>query len=701
MLSPSAESAVSFNYQQNSANQRVAITNADNSRWVYTYDTLGQVVSGKKYWSDGTPVAGQQFEYTFDDIGNRKSTATGGDQSGANLRTAGYTNNALNQLTSRGVPGYVDIQGSATNTATVTVNNQPTYRHSDYFRVELPANNSAAALWVGLTNVAVLKNGTNADIVASTTGFVFVAQSPEVFNYDADGNVTNDGRWTFTWDAENRLVAMVSLTNTPTESKRRLTFGYDYGGRRITKAVESWTGSSWTMTASNKFVYDGWNLLAELNATNNAVIRSYVWGLDLSGSFQGAGGVGGLLAVTDAVNGTHFVAHDGNGNVAALVNASDGTTSANYEYGPFGETLRATGLMASINPFRFSTKYQDNESDLLYYGYRYYSASIGRWLGRDPLEEQGGLNVCGFLGNDGLNGFDVLGWISDADARRMGLSQWDLWFVNMYDNAGKNARNYGRAIGKGAVETVKGLGKMIVHSVQDRIDLVSDPVGYYQRKFQQNLAMAEWLRRLATDSCEQERLKKAGKGWLLHKLTTDEGIGETVFFLESLLAGGLLAPEAATARIGTVADDVASVTARTLRQGEFDFVNGNLSGRLTSFESAAKRATQLELDFGQSLPWLRNESGLVIGRGRALSAPGALGPGEYRLSWQSVQETSGVVGEWAVNRAKLQNVMNLNLPIRDASPLSDLGGLYLNSERWLTTESGWLYRNGSWIPPKP
>jgi len=112
----------------------VAITNADNSRWIYTYDNLGQVVSGKKYWSDGTPVAGQQFEYTFDDIGNRKSAASGGDQSGASLRTAGYTNNALNQLTSRGVPGYVDIQGSATNTATVTVNNQPTYRHGDYFR---------------------------------------------------------------------------------------------------------------------------------------------------------------------------------------------------------------------------------------------------------------------------------------------------------------------------------------------------------------------------------------------------------------------------------------------------------------------------------------------------------------------------------------------------------------------------------------
>jgi RHS repeat-associated protein len=53
--------------------------------------------------------------------------------------------------------------------------------------------------------------------------------------------------------------------------------------------------------------------------------------------------------------------------------------------GPFGEVIRATGPMAKANPFRFSTKYQDDESDLLYYGYRYYKASTGTWLSRDPL----------------------------------------------------------------------------------------------------------------------------------------------------------------------------------------------------------------------------------------------------------------------------------------------------------------------------
>jgi hypothetical protein len=86
---------------------------------------------------------------------------------------------------------------------------------------------------------------------------------------------------------------------------------------------------------------------------------SYTWGTDLSGSLQGAGGVGGLLTMSYYGTATTncFVAFDGNGNVAALLNAADSSTTAQYEYGPFGEVIRATGPMARVNPFRFSTKY--------------------------------------------------------------------------------------------------------------------------------------------------------------------------------------------------------------------------------------------------------------------------------------------------------------------------------------------------------
>ena len=412
---PSVSSVVSFDYAYNSANQRFAVTNADNSRWAYGYDALGQVTSGRKYFQDGTVIPGQQFDYSFDDIGNRKATVTGGDQWGANRRYASYSANALNQYTQRTVPGFVDLIGSATNRATVTVNNIPASRYGDYFRVETPVNNNTGAVWLTLTNLAVLQQGTNADIVATNIGHTLMVQSPEAFVHDADGNLSQDGRWTYTWDAENRLLSVVSRTDTSTNSWLKLDFGYDFQGRRISKTVSTWnvTSNLWSPVSSLRFVYDGWNLLAILNS-DLSLLSSFTWGLDLSGSMQGAGGVGGLLMVSEISNSqitNHFAAYDGNGNVAALVKATDGMVSAQYEYGPFGELLRKTGPMARMNPFRWSTQYSDDESDLVMYPTRPYNPSAGRWLSQDPIGERGGFNLFAFVGNAPVAFVDPFGLV--------------------------------------------------------------------------------------------------------------------------------------------------------------------------------------------------------------------------------------------------------------------------------------------------
>jgi RHS repeat-associated protein len=415
--------AASFSYNYNEANQRTNALLADGSHWVYSYDSLGQVTSGKKYWSDGTLVAGQQFEYTFDEIGNRKTTATGGDALGSNLRTAHYTNNALNQITSRDVPGYLQVLGSANSNATVTLwstaGQFPTpegmltrpIRHGNYFWSELTPNNTTGAVWLTITNLAVRAATTNTDYAATNIGHLFLPQTPEGFGYDLDGNLTNDGRWTFTWDAENRLTKIESRSDTPATSRKRLAFAYDAQWRRTQKIVYTNNAGNYVAQYTNRFVYDGWNLVAVLDGVNN-LLQSYVWGADLSGTMQGAGGVGGLLSMTahqGANAGTYFYAYDGNGNVVALVNAANGSVVARYEYSPFGEVIRATGPMGKANPFRFSTKYQDDETDLAYYGYRYYNASMGRWLSGDPIEEQGGLNVYAMLNNAPVDDYDFLG----------------------------------------------------------------------------------------------------------------------------------------------------------------------------------------------------------------------------------------------------------------------------------------------------
>jgi RHS repeat-associated protein len=127
---------------------------------------------------------------------------------------------------------------------------------------------------------------------------------------------------------------------------------------------------------------------------------------------QGAGGVGGLLAVNFRTTGTHFAAFDGNGNVAALVNAADGTVSANYDYDPFGQTIRLTGPVGKLNPIRFSTQFADDVTEKVKYLYRDYSPSTGRWPSRDPLGERGGKNLYRFIQNEPIGHTDKDGQVT-------------------------------------------------------------------------------------------------------------------------------------------------------------------------------------------------------------------------------------------------------------------------------------------------
>jgi len=394
-----------FDYQYNQANQRRRIDNGDGTHWVIEYDDLGQVVGGKKYWPDGSAVPGQQFEYDFDDIGNRTAHRYGGDATGqsSKLREVGYAANSLNQYTSRTNVSVVDLLGLATEGSVVTVGGSTNgvYRRGEYFH---RAATNTANTWPSLTNV-VSKLGTS----VTNVGSIFIPPTPEAFTHDADGNLTQDGRWDYTWDGENRLIQVESKSGFPAGSKRKLEFEYDWQGRRIKKVSHSaWNGSSYGTVVTTKFIYDGWNLLAELDSSNN-VIRGYVWGTDLSGTMQGAGGVGGLLFVKESDGTPHFAAYDGNGNVMGLVKGTDGTRTATYEYDPFGQPLRATGSMALANPMRFSTKFTDSETGLLYYGYRYYNPSSGRWASRDPIEEDGGMNLYAMIGNSAIGAIDYLG----------------------------------------------------------------------------------------------------------------------------------------------------------------------------------------------------------------------------------------------------------------------------------------------------
>jgi RHS repeat-associated protein len=256
-------------------------------------------------------------------------------------------------------------------------------------------------------------------------------------------------RAAYTWDGENRLIqAGPAEGGSLDDGAIRVSFAYDYLGRRVRKVVETYDAGSqqWQVTATRKFVWSGWRMLLEMNEVDeqDQVLRKYTWGLDLAGQssaagsepgasatglLEGAGTIGGLLAIEeplqirDVLN--YVYLYDANGNAGQLVEwrpdltTPPGTWSAarlvaHYEYDPYGNVTAQSGTYGGSNPFRFSTKYFDPETGFYYFGYRYYSPTLGRWIGRDPVEEGDGANLYVFVGNVPTGRTDTLGLFTGA-----------------------------------------------------------------------------------------------------------------------------------------------------------------------------------------------------------------------------------------------------------------------------------------------
>ena len=240
--------------------------------------------------------------------------------------------------------------------------------------------------------------------------------------YDWDGNLEEWGGDEFEWDPENRLRC-----------------GWR-NGSEVYSAFRDWNGRAFCEIEETFYadrVFDGWNpvferafdIYSELPLSETV----YVWGTDLSGSLQGAGGVGGLLAVNR--DGDWYVPlYDANGNVTAYV-SEGGSVVAEYEYDAFGNTISQSGAMSDDFRHRFSTKPWIAPLSVYDYGERIYSPQLRRWLSRDPVGEEGGVNLYAMCGNDAVNGVDVIGrvkWegiltLSHRECHNLGCEEWNLF----------------------------------------------------------------------------------------------------------------------------------------------------------------------------------------------------------------------------------------------------------------------------------
>jgi RHS repeat-associated protein len=315
---------------------------------------------------------------------------------------------------------FAYIRGEADAASTLTLNGAPiTARNGKDFAAQSSGGGGTNARWVTMT-VTETKQGQPPTV---TTGHIFIPPSTPTNVYDDDGNLTQDDRWNYTWDAENRLIRQETrwqganaIAGMPI---LRIDYKYDAYWRRVEKKVSTWNSTTFQQTKLTRFAYDGWNLIAEWEAEpfDLQLVRTHHWGLDLSGTLRGDGGVGGLVLTRHHANPSGIVssyvpAYDGTGNIVALFDTGTGKKVAEYEYGPFGEPLRVTGAIGEKNPIRWSTKYCDKETSLVYYGFRYYDPNNGRWIRRDPYGEQGGIGLTRAFDNNPVGSIDVLGlWV--------------------------------------------------------------------------------------------------------------------------------------------------------------------------------------------------------------------------------------------------------------------------------------------------
>ena len=245
--------------------------------------------------------------------------------------------------------------------------------------------------------------------------------------------VTDDpGNWgtavasgTWTWSTrERRDLACTVKSGRYVYFVRVSAYGwYAPGNPGYASADEIWVyeqgggGGAWSLAGETRYLYDGMLLVQERNSSNVPTV-TYTRGRDLSGSLSGAGGIGGLLARSHGYSsgswGSHNFYHaDGNGNVTALM-ASAGSLQASYAYDPYGRYLNENGGLAATNVMRFSSKpwvgfAGSGTSGLYYYGFRFYDPYLQRWVNRDPIAEDGGLNLYTLVGNDPIAGIDSFG----------------------------------------------------------------------------------------------------------------------------------------------------------------------------------------------------------------------------------------------------------------------------------------------------
>lgn len=373
-------------YTYDAASNRTGFTAPDGSTNTYAYDTLnrlstltnsltGQFGFGYDALSRRTSLTrpnGVNTSYSYDSLSRllsilHQSGATTIDGASYTLDNAGNRTSKLNQLNGITENYTYDPIYQLTQVDQIVNGNQSTTESYSYDAV----GNRLSSL-----NVASYTYNNSNGLTSSADGYSYT--------YDFNGNMVtksnSTGTTQYAWDGESRLTS-VTLPN----GRGTVSFKYDSFGRRIQKS---------SLTATTNYVYSSRDLLEEVDQSGNLLAR-YTQGPNVDEP----------LAQVRA-GATSYYEQDGVTSVTSLTNAA-AALAQTYSYKTFGGIIASSGTLT--NPFQYTAREFDSETELYNYRARYLDTSIGRFIKEDPIVFSGGINFYPYVANDPVNYRDPSG----------------------------------------------------------------------------------------------------------------------------------------------------------------------------------------------------------------------------------------------------------------------------------------------------
>lgn len=359
---------MSIKYQYDGAGSLVQLTYPDGTVLKRVYDKAGRLTRIE----DGT--GNVIVAYTFDLSGRRvRRELENGTYTIYTYNAGGRLTNLVNENSSGEVLSSFAYTYDAVGNRLTMVTTEGTHNYSYDATGQLIGVTSSPGSSDVTYNYDALGNRTSVVDDAGTTDYEtnnlnqYTSVGGVSYTYDPNGNIANDGRNTYEYDAENRLVKV----NTPTEM---IEYTYDALGRRISKSTSSGT---------TNYINDGFRVILEVD-DSGLTEASYIYGM----------GIDEVLVMSR--DGTdYFYGMDGLGSVTHLTDESQNVVES-FTYDAYGTPSRASSVG---NPYLFTGREFEPQIGLYYYRERYYSPDIGRFISADPSGFFGGLNFYSY----GLN----------------------------------------------------------------------------------------------------------------------------------------------------------------------------------------------------------------------------------------------------------------------------------------------------------